>query len=168
MASTITLTGDWMISLGNRSETVGTGNLGTYATGGIAVTPHQVGLGTIYSMEVDPSGGYTFSYNASTGKILAYAASSGAFTATGTNSVPDFVVKTGTIGANMTVGLTANTNNADVVGGTGITADRTMSGTHSPVAAATFTGDAVAVDVAEVTTSTDLSAVTFNFRAIGI
>jgi len=168
MSSTITLTGDWLISLGNRSETVGTGNLGTYATGGIAVTPNQVGLGTIYSMGIDPAGGYTFSYIPSTGKIKAFAASSGSFTATGTNSVPNFVVKTGTIGSNMSMGLTADANTADVVGGTGITADRTLSGTHSPVAASTFTGSAVAVSVAEVSTSTDLSAVVFNFRAIGI
>src|SRR5437762_189219 len=72
MATTITLAGDWMISLGNRRETSGTGNLGSYTTTGVAVTAAQLGLGTIYSLVIDPSGGYLFSYVASTGKILAY------------------------------------------------------------------------------------------------
>jgi len=70
MASTITLTGDWLVSVGNRKQTKGTGNLGTYATGGIAVTPAQVGLGIIDSFIVNPAGGYVFTYSA--GKVLAY------------------------------------------------------------------------------------------------
>lgn len=41
MAATLTLTGDWMISIGSRRQTSGTGNLGTYATNGVAVTPAQ-------------------------------------------------------------------------------------------------------------------------------
>lgn len=167
MSSTITLTGDWLFNIGNRRMTVGTGNLGTYATSGIAVTAAQVGLGVIQSMEIDPSGGYTFSYNASTGKILAYAASSGSFTAAGTNSAPTFTVSAGTIGSNMSLGLDVDTASAKVTGGTGVTTNRTLS-TNTPVSAPTFTGSAVAVSVAEVTTSTNLSAITFNFRAYGL
>lgn len=72
MASTITLSGDWLVSNGNRTLTKGTGNLGTYATGGIAVSAAQCGLGQIDSLVVDPAGGYVFSYAPSTGKVLAY------------------------------------------------------------------------------------------------
>lgn len=72
MASTMTLSGDWLISMGSRTQTRGTGNLGTYATNGIAVSAAQVGLGTIDSLVVDPAGGYVFEYVASTGKVKAY------------------------------------------------------------------------------------------------
>lgn len=158
MPSTITLTGDWLANIGNRMETYGTGNLGTYATGGVAVTAAQVGLGTIYSMEIDPAGGYTFSYNATTKKILAYAASSGSFTVTGTNTAPTISLA-GTHTTN-TISITAGGALAAADDGshTGIT------GVQAPV----FTADAAAVSVAEVDTSTDLAAVVFNFRAIGI
>lgn len=72
MASTMTLSGDWMVSLGNRRLTQGTGNLGTYATGGIAVTATQVGLGAIDDLVVMPAGGYVFEYDKTNGKVLAY------------------------------------------------------------------------------------------------
>jgi hypothetical protein len=72
MASTISLTGDWMISLGNKRQSFGTGNLGTSATNGIAVTPTQVGLGVIEDLVVDPAAGYVFEYVKATGKVKAY------------------------------------------------------------------------------------------------
>lgn len=72
MASTITLSGDWMINIGNRRMTSGTGNLGTYASGGIAVSAGQVGLGQIDELQVMPAGGYVFEYVKSTGKVKAY------------------------------------------------------------------------------------------------
>lgn len=72
MASSLTLSGDWLISLGNRNQTSGTGNLGTYATNGIAVSAAQCGLGTVESVVIDPAGGYVFEYVASTGKVKAY------------------------------------------------------------------------------------------------
>jgi hypothetical protein len=161
MSSTITLTGDWLANIGNRMETYGTGNLGTYATAGVAVTANQVGLGTIYSMDIDPAGGYTFNYVPSTGKIKAYAASSGAFTATGTNTAPTITL-TGTH-------TTTNTVSISGTNGSSLTAlsDSTITGITG-VQAPTFTGDAVAVSVAEVSTNTNLSTTTFTFRAIGI
>jgi hypothetical protein len=158
MASTITLAGDWLISLGNRSQTFGTGNLGTYATSGIAVTAKQVGLGTINSMVIDPAGGYTFSYDASTGKILAYAASSGSFTAAGTNTAPT-ITATGTHTTN-TLSITA--------GGALAALDDASHTLVTGVQAPVFAGSAVSVSTAEVTTSTNLAGVTFNWRAIGI
>ncbi len=161
MASTITLSGDWLISLGNRRQTSGTGNLGTYATGGIAVAAAQVGLGVINSFIADPAGGYTFSYVASTGKVIAYAASSGAFTATGTNTAPTITL-TGTH-------TTTNTVSISGTNGSTLTAlsDATITGITG-VQAPVWTGDAVSVSVAEVSTSTNLAGVTFNWRAIGI
>lgn len=72
MASTITLSGDWMLSLGNRRGVRATGNLGTYATAGVAVTPAQFGLGQIDQLIINPAGGYVFEYVPSTGKVLAY------------------------------------------------------------------------------------------------
>lgn len=155
MASTITLTGDWLLNTGNAMMTKGTGNLGVYATAGIAVTAAQVGLGVIQSLVVDPAGGYTFSWNASTGKVLAYAASSGAFTAAGTNTAP--TITSGTAATTTTPLYTNSGAITQVTGAAGIT------GVQAPV----FAGSAVAVSVAEVTTSTNLAGVTFNFRAVG-
>ena len=72
MSSTINLTGDWMTSVGSRRMTHGTGNLGTYATGGISVTAAQVGLGVIDLMDVNASGGYVFEWLPATGLVKAY------------------------------------------------------------------------------------------------
>jgi hypothetical protein len=106
---------------------------------------------------VDPAGGYTFSWSASTGKVLAYAASSGSFTATGTNSAP-------TISAAGT--HTTNTLSRTAGGAIALADDSTTTGITG-VQAPVFTGSAVSVSVAEVSTNTNLAGVTFNFRAIG-
>src|SRR5882762_7441032 len=50
----------------------GTGNLGVYATGGIAPDPRQIGLGRFDSLIVGNSGNYRFAYIRSTGKVIAY------------------------------------------------------------------------------------------------
>lgn len=76
MASTITLSGDYLTSLGNRQQTQGTGNIGTYATGGIAVSAKQLGLGLTESMAIYPAGGYVFSYNPTAATVMAYEAGS--------------------------------------------------------------------------------------------
>jgi hypothetical protein len=72
MSSTITLTGDWLISMGNRMMTRGTGNLGSYSTNGVAVTAAQLGLGQVTDLIIDPAAGYVFQYLPSTGKIKAF------------------------------------------------------------------------------------------------
>lgn len=73
MASTITLSGDWLNTFGAKRITQGTGNLGNpYASGGIAVSAAQVGLGVIDSLKVQPTSGYVFEWVRSTGKIKAY------------------------------------------------------------------------------------------------
>ena len=68
----MTLAGDWLTSLGNRRMTQGTGNVGTYTSGGIAVTPKQCGLGLIEFIDIDSAGGYVFRYDAANAKIMAY------------------------------------------------------------------------------------------------
>jgi len=73
MASTITLSGDWLNTFGAKRATRGSGNLGNpYASGGIAVTPAQVGLGVLEDLNVQPTSGYVFEYVPSTGKVKAY------------------------------------------------------------------------------------------------
>jgi len=74
MASTITLTGDWLTSEGNRSRTHGTGNLGTYAASGVAVTPNQLGLGLIDDMQIQSVDGYVFEFDKDNSTIWAYEA----------------------------------------------------------------------------------------------
>lgn len=160
MASTITLTGDWMISLGNRFQTTGTGNLGTYATNGIAVTAAQLGLGTIYSLVIDPAGGYLFEYVASTGKIKAYV--HGGFA----SHTHDILVKGGQSAATTNVVQVAGT---DTLGKEQAT-DRTIVGTASATkgGVVALASDGGGSPGAEVTASTNLAGVTFNWRAIGI
>lgn len=159
MGLTITLTGDWLANIGNRMQTNGTGNLGTYATGGIAVTAANLGLGRIDSLVIDPAGGYTFEWVRSTGKIKAYQLSG--FSA----HTHDFVVIGGQSAATDNVMQVAGT---DTIGKEEAT-NRTIAGADSAtkggvVAASSASG--AAGD--EVTASTNLSGVTFNWRAVGI
>lgn len=72
MASAVTLAGDWMLNIGNRRQTTGTGNLGTYATNGVAITAAQVGLGVLEQLIVSPAAGYVFEWDKTNGKIKAY------------------------------------------------------------------------------------------------
>lgn len=160
MASTITLTGDWLVSLGNRRQTSGTGNLGTYATSGVAVTANQVGLGTIQSLVVDPAGGYTFEWVASTGKIKAYLGS-------GALAAHTHDVKI--IGGQAAASTAATAWYATDIFGKEAVTDKTIAGADSATkggVVAVSAGSAAAST--EVTNSTALSGVTFNFRAVGI
>lgn len=171
MASTISLTGDWLINIGNRMQTSGTGNLGTYATGGIAVSPEQVGLGTIQSLVVDPAGGYTFSYVASTGKVIAYYGSS-AGTPAGTIAVTDGAVTVGGGSAPFTdtgLGLTANSNAGVLTKLAATTVVIPQATLGIAATTATFTGTPGGASAAgtEVANLTALAGITFNFRAIG-
>ncbi len=159
MASTITLTGDWLISLGNAMQTSGTGNLGTYATAGIAVSAQQVGLGTIKSMVIDPAGGYTFEWVASTGKVMAYYGDGGLVAHS-----HDMLIKGGQAAAS----TAATAYYATDIFGKEAATDKTILGADSATKGGVI---AVAAGSAgagtEVTTSTALAGVTFNWRAIG-
>lgn len=166
MSSTITLTGDWLANIGNRRQTTGTGNIGVYVTNGITVTAAQVGLGVIESLEIDPAGGYTFSYVASTGKVQAYVAG-GAITPDGTITVDGSAAQiniTGGQGAGVPVQIDVDT--ASAVLGKTTTTNRAATAAITGVTAA-FTGSGTTASVAEVTSTTDLTSVVFNFRAYG-
>lgn len=149
MAATMTLAGDWMINIGNRRQTSGTGNLGTYATNGVTVSAATVGLGVINSLVIDPAGGYTFEYVASTGKVKAYYGLSSHThtlhfqTSAAANAVTAAANSLRTAAAAFDVAGVANT-----------------SGEGGVVAVSSAAGS-------EVATTTDLSGITFNWRAIG-
>jgi hypothetical protein len=160
MASTISLTGDWLVSFGNQKQTVGTGNLGTYATNGVTVTAAQVGLGVITALIIQPAGGYTFQFVPSTGKVKAYAA-----TGSGTISVDGSSAKISVVGgqsAGPALQITPDSSSAIV----GKTTATTVTAT-APITGVTaaFTGTAGALT--EVANATDLSGTTFTFQAQG-
>lgn len=163
MASTITLTGDWLISMGNRRQVSGTGNLGTYATSGIAVSAAQCGLGVLDSLVIQPAGGYTFEYVPSTGKVKAYRVG----VATGTIAVTDGdVTVTGGQSAGPALQITPDSA-AGVLGKTAATTRVIPQATLGIAATtATFTG-AAAGTLTEVSNAVDISATTFTFVAIG-
>lgn len=133
----------------------------SYPTGGESLTPANVGLVKIDSMDFDSQSGYTFVYDHSNQKVLVYVASPG-----GTLDKPTFTVNSsGAIGTNMEIGLSADAATATLEGGTGITAQRVLT-TTSPVGTPTFTGTASAL--AEVAGSTSLATLTgVRFRAWG-
>lgn len=70
MSATITVNNQMFIAPGLVTR-FGTGNLGTYATNGVAVTPQNIGLGVISYLRIEPVSGYIFNYDQSTQKIIA-------------------------------------------------------------------------------------------------
>src|SRR4051812_46876948 len=92
MAATVTLSGDWLQNIGSINQTTGTLTLGTYATGGVSVTPAMLGLGAFVGNPRFIAAGYTFSYDSDNQKVLAYR--SAGFTPAGTVAAPTF---TGTV-----------------------------------------------------------------------
>lgn len=146
--------------------------LGTYATGGVSVSPSAVGLKKIYGAQIvgykdTTSGAYEVKWDYDSTKLMAFR--SAGFTPAGTNSKPTFTVEaSGAIGANMEVGLSADSAAATFEGGTGITAQRTLT-TTSPVGTPTFTGTAVAAAaLAEVANGVDLSSVVVRVKFFGL
>lgn len=150
MASTITLTGDWLVSIGSKNQTFGTGNLGTYATNGVAVTATQVGLGTIEQFVIEPAGGYVFEWVKSTGKVKAYRS------ATHTH---DLLLKNAAVADGATTRVNAGTN----LLGANTGGDLTVAGGGAN-GGVVLSGQAV---LAEVTNAVDLSGITFRFTATG-
>lgn len=120
------------------------------------LTPQNFGLtGDLLALQFldnATTNGFSLHFDPTTGFVTAFAAGAGSLgatftgtpvtpsftgtpsTLTGTIAAPTFTVKNGTIGSNMTLGLTADANSANLVGGTGITADRVL-GASSPVGA---------------------------------
>jgi len=161
MSSTISLTGDWLLNVGNRMQTLGTGNLGVYATNGVAVTAAQLGLGEIDDLIIEPAGGYVFEYVKTTGKVKAYNA-----TATGTIAVTDGAVTVkGSQAAGPALQVTPESN-AGVLGKTTAT-DLVIPQATFGIAATTATLTGTAGALSEVTNGVNLAGITFSFRATG-
>lgn len=70
MASTLTVAGTTV--WGNKRITYGTGNLGTYAANGIAVTAAQCGLKALEFLYVGNVGGYVMEWDKANGKVKVY------------------------------------------------------------------------------------------------
>lgn len=122
---------------------------GNYATGGmdldfapkVGYTNRQPDFAVIEGIS-----GYIYKYDLVAKKVLIFQSATvtpaGTISApvfTGTDYKPGFTVKNGTIGSNMTLGLTADSASANLVGGTGITTDRALT-TTSPVGTVTIAG----------------------------
>lgn len=154
MAATISYTGDWFTNAGAVQEVATTLTLGTYATGGVSLTPAMFSLGSFLGSPNFSAQGYAFAYDSANQKVLVYR--SAGFTPAGTNSAPTI---TSTTNAGVTTPLYTNGGAVtQVAGATGIT------GVQAP----TFTGTAVAAAAfVEVANGVDLSAVTVSIRAFG-
>jgi hypothetical protein len=74
MALSVSLTGDWMTSVGNRRQTHGTITLdSSYATGGETLAAADVGLGVLDSLQLNQGeDGYVFHWDKSNGKVMAF------------------------------------------------------------------------------------------------
>src|SRR5262245_10728235 len=72
MALTVTIDSDGRFVQGSRQMRTGTMNLGTYAGGGIAIAPADLGLSVLKTLSIEPAGGYVFTWNPTTAKVMAY------------------------------------------------------------------------------------------------
>lgn len=161
--STVTLTAVDVWHDSKRIHVVGTiaigASPGTYSTGGVALNPltklaSQVpGAARLVKMSVEGIAGIKYEFDKANSKLIMR--SSAAY-------APTFTVKTGTIGSNMTTGLTADAATASFVGGTGITADRSLT-TNNPVGALAA---AALAELASAAMPASVSGDTITFEAI--
>lgn len=192
MALTVSLSGDWLSSFGNKRASSGTITFdSSYATGGESLTPANIGLGTIERITFNHGeDGYVFKYDYTNQKVMAYRTAT--LTPTGTISAPTFTGSALAAHAhNILVKGSAAGGIDEPIGveGTDTLAkdaatDRTILGADSAtkggviaitggtpagtVSAPTFTGAATtAAALAEVGAATNLSAVVVEFMAIG-
>lgn len=149
MSLTVSLTGDWLESIGNKraAEFSVTGD-SSYPTGGYALSPANVGLGVVDFWDFAQSGGYIAAYNASTGKVQLFVDG---------GNLPSVVV-TGGQSAGPALQITPDSN-AGVLG-------KTAAGTRT-IPGATFGLVASSASLVEVTNGTNVSTVTIQGRAIG-
>jgi hypothetical protein len=143
------------VVFGNKQVRWGTGNLGTYAADGIAVTAAQVGLSSIDMLVPFPSGGYTLDWVQSTGKIRAY---QGGGQSAHTH---DFKV----IGSQAAAGTDALSAKVLTLGKEAAT-DITIAGANSATLGGVVATTATVAASAEVG-AVDISATTFNWIAWG-
>ncbi len=155
MAATITLT--QLMNIGSAEASLGTGNLGAYATGGVSVAANLFGLPRLGRVMIQSTSGYDFVYNSSTGKIQAYgSAGVGAH-------AHDLVI----IGGQASATTAITSYYAGDTFGKEAATDKTIAGADSATkgglsASTVPTSGAIG---AEVTDTTDLTSVVFNWRA---
>lgn len=185
MGLTVTLSNDWQMNPGDRLATRASIAFdSSYPTGGEALTPAMLGLGTIDFVSIGNKAGYVFEYDYTNQKVLVYG--SAGITPAGTISAPTFTGSAlaththdmkviGGQGAAGTDAVTApaatdilgkqEAGDADILGADVLTKGGVMlasAGTPAgTVSAPTFTGTAVAAAaLAEVAASTNLSTLT--------
>lgn len=191
MAATVTLIKDGYDLWGKHMVQPADVVLGTYATGGVAITPRQFGLKTFRGVQIiggnAASAGYNIVFDTTNSKLVAYR--SAGFTPAGTNSVPTFtgavltahrhVLHFQTSAAANAVTAAANSLRTpaaafDVAGvadslGEGGVVDASGGTPSGTVSAPTFTGTAVAAGaMVEVANSVSLAAITVRVLAIGV
>lgn len=149
MAVTVTLSGDWLESVGSkRAVNFSVTGDNSYPTGGYALTAAQVGLGAVDFWEFNSTGGYVVAYNAATSKLLFYI--------DGAN-LPNVTVVGGQSAG---PGLQITPDSAAGVLGKTAATTRTIPG-------ATFGLVGVPAALVEVTNGVNLTAVTIKGRATG-
>ncbi len=157
MAATIAIS--QQLSLGSINSCIGTGNLGVYATGGVSVAANLFGLGDISGINIQPTSGYSFFYNSTTGKILAYG--NGGVAA----HTHDFAVIGSQIASTTNDVATYATNILGKEAATNVTVAGVDSATKGGVVANIVVGgSAIGVEVAN---GVDLTTISFLWRASG-
>lgn len=149
MALTVTLSGDWLESLGSRRGVAAKITFdSSYQTGGMSLTPANIGLGVIGRIFFNPDSGYICSYDYTNQKVQVWVDG---------GNLPTVTV-TGGQAAGPGLQITPDSN-AGVLGKTTATT-RTIPG-------ATFGLTAVPSSMVEVAASTNLSTLTVEFWAEG-
>jgi len=118
---------------------------GSYATGGDTLDfAPLMGYTNKQPTWVDIQGlaGFIYEYDKANKKVLVRQVGtvtpSGSVAVTGTSDQPTFTVKSGSLGSNFTVGLSADSAAANFIGSTGVSTNRTLT-TTSPVGTPTLT-----------------------------
>ena len=72
MAATVTVDAGGTFVVGDRKISMGTLQLGSYATSGVAVVAADVGLSVLQHLTIENGGGLDFEYDKANGLVLAY------------------------------------------------------------------------------------------------
>lgn len=149
MALTVSLTGDWLSSLGNRKAASGKITFdSSYTTGGLSLTAANVGLSSIERIEFNSDSGYTMAYDYTNKKVQVFVDG---------GNLPTVTV-TGGQAAGPALQITPDSA-AGVLGKT--------TATNRVIPGATFGLTAVPSAQLEVAATTNLSTLAVEFWAVG-
>lgn len=128
MASTVTLNAGSPFVTGDRRQSIGTVNLGTYATNGIAVTAAQFGFHVLEDLIIEEAGGLTYAFDKDNMKVKAYR--TGSFTPNGSIAITPHSDSAGTPAG--TIVVTPHADSAGTPAGTNAeTSAGTPAGTNA-------------------------------------